>query len=69
MAVAEKLHNMRVRWFMDNQNVVRILKGGSGKPDVQVEALRVFKACVANNIRLDRARVGSKREKPACRLL
>ena len=32
MSVAKKLHNMRVHWFTDNQNVVRILQVGSCKP-------------------------------------
>ena len=53
MSVAKNLHNMRVRWFTDNQNVVRILQVGSCKPHLQVGALKVFKACVANNIRLE----------------
>ena len=46
---------MRVRWFTDDQNVVRILQVGtcSCKPHLQVEALKVFKACVVNNIRLE----------------
>ena len=52
LSVVGNLGNMRVRWFMDNQNVVRILKFGSCKSHLQVEALKVFKACVANNIRL-----------------
>ena len=30
-SVAEKLANCRVRWFTDNQNVVRILRVGSKK--------------------------------------
>ena len=42
-----------MRWFTDNQNVVQILKVGSCKSRLQVEALKVFKACVANNIRLE----------------
>ena len=46
----EKLGNMRVHRFT---NVVRILKVGSCKSHLQVEALKVFKACVANNIRLE----------------
>ena len=54
MSVAKKLRNIRVCWFTDNQNVVRILKVGSCKLHLQVEALMVLKACVANNIRLER---------------
>ena len=54
MSVAKKLRNIRVCWFTDNQNVIRILKVGSCKPHLQVEALKVLKACVANKIRLER---------------
>ena len=46
LSVAGNLGNMRVRWFTDNQNVVRILKVGSCKSHLQVEALKVFKVCV-----------------------
>ena len=52
-AVAHKLSNLRVRWFIDNQNVVRILQMGSAKSHIQVEALRVFKTCIQYNIRLE----------------
>eukprot|EP00731_Ephydatia_muelleri_P008282 Em0004g620a len=52
-SVAHKLSNLRVRWFTDNQNVVRILQVGSAKPHIQVEALRVFKACICYNIHLE----------------
>ena len=41
-AIASKLVNMRVRWFTDNQNVVRILRVGSAKPHLQSEAVAVF---------------------------
>ena len=34
-----KLRNQRVRWFTDNQNVVRIVLNGSRKPALQREAL------------------------------
>ena len=52
-SIAHKLSNLRVRWFTDNWNVVRILQVGSAKPHIQVEALRVFKACICYNIRLE----------------
>ena len=52
-SVAIKLRNMRVRWFTDNQNVVRILKVGRCKPHLQIEALKVFKTCLAHNVRLE----------------
>ena len=48
-----KLRNERVRWFTDNQNVVRIVQCGSKKPNLQSEALRIFSACVSNNIRVE----------------
>ena len=43
---------------MDNQNVVQILKVGSSKPHLQVEALKVLKTCLTLNI----TRVPSKGE-------
>ena len=41
-----KLENERVRWFTDNQNVVRIVQHGSRIPDLQAEALTIFSVCV-----------------------
>ena len=41
-ALATKLANERVRWFTDNQNVVRILTVGSKKADLQEQALAIF---------------------------
>ena len=52
-SVAIKWRNMRVRWFTDNQNLVRSLKVGSCKPHLQIEALKVFKTCLAHNVRLE----------------
>ena len=37
-----KLKNEHIRWFSDNQNVVRILKGESKKGHLQQEALAIF---------------------------
>ena len=48
-----KLKNERVRWFTDNQNVVRIVQYGSKKPALQSKALGIFSACVGNNIRIE----------------
>ena len=48
-----KLRNERVRWFTDNQNVVRIVQHGSPKSDLQAEALEIFSVCVNNKIRLE----------------
>lgn len=43
----------RIRWFTDNQNVVRIVQYGSSKPLLQAEALGIFSTCVQHNIRLE----------------
>ena len=48
-----KLRNERVRWFTDNQNVVRIVQYGSPKPHLQAEALSIFRACIDTNIRIE----------------
>ena len=48
-----KLQDERIRWFTDNQNVVRIIQQGSGKPALQVEALAIFSICVGNRIRME----------------
>ena len=48
-----KLANERVRWFTDNQNVVRIVQHGSPKVILQAEALGIFSLCVNNSIRLE----------------
>ena len=48
-----KLKNERVRWFTDNQNVVRIVQYGSKKPSLQAEALGISSTCASNNIRIE----------------
>ena len=48
-----KLMNERVRWFTDNQNVVRIVQYGSKKPDLQAEALSIFSICLKQHIRIE----------------
>ena len=52
-SIAHKLMNARVRWFTDNQNVVRIIEVGSRKPHIQAEALRVFHLAVQYQIHLE----------------
>ena len=46
-SVAGRLSNTRVRWFTDNQNVVRTLQVGSGKSHLQVEALKTVLGTVS----------------------
>ena len=53
LSKAIKLQDERIRWFTDNQNVVRIIQQGSGKPALQVEALAIFSICVGNRIRME----------------
>ena len=48
-----KLQNQRIRWFSDNQNVVRILDVGSKNPLLQKEALGVFAMASQNLIRIE----------------
>ena len=48
-----KLKNERIRWFSDNQNVVRILQVGSKKGHLQQEVLAIFSMAAKNLIRLE----------------
>ena len=50
---AKQLCNQSLRWFTDNQNVVRIVLHGSRKPILQVEVLAIFAVCVNSCIRLE----------------
>ena len=54
-AVAAKLANHRVRWFTDNQNVVRIILVGSKKEKPQLEALRIFRLSLQHCIKVEPA--------------
>ena len=52
-SMAAKLQDSRVRWFTDNQNVVRILQVGSRKEHLQKVALDVFSLSMNNHIHLE----------------
>ena len=52
-SLASKLKNQRVRWFTNNQNVVRILTTGSRKPSLQQEALAIFNVAISSYIRIE----------------
>ena len=52
-SIACKLHNTRVRWFTDNQNVVHIIQVGSRKEQLQALALEIFQLAVQHNIHLE----------------
>ena len=48
-----KLHGHRVRWFTDNQNVVRIIISGSRKPSLQKEAFAIYSFALSNGVHID----------------
>ena len=48
-----KLENERVRWFTNNQNMVRIIQHGSRIPALQAEAFDNFSVCVKNHIHIE----------------
>ena len=50
---APKLKGHAVKWFSDNQAVVRIIEVGSRKQHLQEGALSVFEVCFQNNIKLE----------------
>ena len=52
-SLMEKLKNQCVRWFTDNQNVVRILKTGSKKQELQCEALAIFSMTLKYQMRIE----------------
>ena len=48
-----KLNNEHIRWFTDNQNVVRIVQYGSKNAALQAEALAIFSMYVNNHIHIE----------------
>ena len=52
-SIAAKLAGHRVKWFTDNQNVVRIVEAGSKKQHLQSIALSIFVTCFCQGIQLD----------------
>ena len=50
---ASKLKGHAVKWFSDNQAVVRIVQVGSGRPHLQEGALSIFELCFQHNIKLE----------------
>ena len=50
---ASSLSDKRIRWFTDNQNVVRILMYSSRKPLLQAEALAVFHLCMVHHLTIE----------------
>ena len=52
---ADKLAGHAVKWFTDNQNVVRIVQAGSRQPHLQDGAMIIFELCWKHGIRLEMA--------------
>lgn len=52
-SLVTKLAGHRVKWFTDNQNVVRIVQTGSTKKHLQTVAMTIFETCFEFGIRLD----------------
>ena len=52
-SLGHMLQSERVRWFSDNQNVVRIIETGSGNPKLQREALGIHEIAMKNQVRIE----------------
>lgn len=52
-ALAPKLQNKHIRWFTDNQSVVRIVLYGRKKPLLQELALSVFQLRVVHHVTIE----------------
>ena len=50
---AAKLRGHRVRWFSDNQNVVRVIQVGSRKEHLQDGAMSIYEVCMRYGIKLE----------------
>ena len=51
-SLEKKFANLCIRWFTDNQNVVRILQVGSRQPHLQNIALKIFALSINSHIHL-----------------
>ena len=52
-SLASKLLNQRVRWFIDNQNVARILTEGNYKPALQQEVMAIFQLSLSSKVKIE----------------
>ena len=46
----EHLKSQHVQWYSDNQNVSRIIRGGSSKNHLHALAIDIYNICIINNI-------------------
>ena len=56
-----KLKHEQVRWFTNNQNLVKTVRYGSAKSSLQAEALDFF-ICIQDNIQLELKRIPRKQK-------
>ena len=52
-SLAHLLQSERVRWFSDNENVIRIIETGSRNPKLQKEALEIYSLAVRWQVRIE----------------
>jgi hypothetical protein len=50
---AQTLTGHRVKWFTDNQNVVRIVESGSKRQYLQTISMDIFEVCFKHGVCLD----------------
>ena len=65
--IIHKMAGHRIRWFTDNQNVVRIIQIGSRKEELQMEAMRIFKLAMQYSVSIEPEWI--PRQEQHCRLL
>ena len=53
MTFESRLQGRSVRWYIDNKNAMRIVKAGSGNPELQRKAMRIQGICEEKNVNID----------------
>ena len=61
-SLLSKHANERVRWFIDNQNVARILLVGSKTAKLQEKAYTIFSISIANRTQVEPEWISRSRE-------
>ena len=54
-SVADKLSSHTIKWYTDNQSVVRIIQHGSRKSYLQDGAMCIYERCIRHGVRLEMA--------------
>jgi hypothetical protein len=53
LSLLNQLAGLTVKWFTDNQNILKIISYGSGKAYLQSEALSIYYICCHHNISIE----------------